>query len=152
MGGLEGLADVPRDPEGLRNGNRALREAFGKRLPLQELHAEVRHALVGADVEDRADRRVREPGDRPRFPLEPFPHLVVRRILRREDLDGDVAAEMGVPRAIDLLHPARADGRDELVRPEAGTGGEGHQRLDCGDDSDLISETVPNAAAGGEPT
>ena len=39
-----------------------------------------------------------------------------------EDLDRDVAPEARVATAIDLAHAAGADGRDDLVRTEAGSG------------------------------
>ena len=45
----------------------------------------------------------------------------------RQDLDRDVAAEARVLGAVDLPHAARADGGEDLVGAEAGTGGEGHR-------------------------
>ena len=43
-----------------------------------------------------------------------------------QHLDRDVASEARVARAIDLAHPARADGREDLVGTEPGSGGECH--------------------------
>ena len=43
-----------------------------------------------------------------------------------KDLDGHVAVERRVPGAPDLAHPARAEGRDDLVRAEPGSRGEAH--------------------------
>ena len=37
-----------------------------------------------------------------------------------QDLERDVAVEPRVARAVDLAHAARAEGRDDLVRAEAG--------------------------------
>jgi hypothetical protein len=38
--------------------------------------------------------------------------------VRRQDLDGDVATELAVARAIHLAHAAHAERRDDRVRPE----------------------------------
>ena len=56
---------------------RALLQAIGERLPLEQLHhEEVRVALV-ADVEERADVRVVERRDRLRLALEALAALLV---------------------------------------------------------------------------
>ena len=41
----------------------------------------------------------------------------------RQDLDGDVAAEARVARAIDFAHSPRAERTDDFVRTETGAGG-----------------------------
>src|SRR5580704_3137357 len=43
---------------------------------------------------------------------------------RREDFDGDVAAEARVARFVDFAHAARADQRHDFIRAEFSTGGE----------------------------
>ena len=45
----------------------------------------------------------------------------------RQHLDGDMAVEPGVTRAIDLAHATRADRREDFVRTKSGAGGERHQ-------------------------
>ena len=45
---------------------------------------------------------------------------------RGQHLDGDVAIEPRVVRAIDLAHAAGADGRDDFIRPETGSNLNGH--------------------------
>src|SRR5262245_60302938 len=47
----------------------------------------------------------------------PFSLRITREILR-EDLDRYIAVEPRVPRAKHFAHPAHADGRCDLVRPE----------------------------------
>ena len=47
-------------------------QTLGERLTLEELHDQEGHAVLLADVVNRADVRVTEAGDRPRFTLEPF--------------------------------------------------------------------------------
>jgi hypothetical protein len=43
-----------------------------------------------------------------------------------QDLDGDFAAQPRIPGAIDLPHAARAQRREDLVRPETDAGGKCH--------------------------
>ena len=45
---------------------------------------------------------------------------------RRQNFDGDVAAQARVPRTPDLAHPAGADRREDLVGTEPGAGGNDH--------------------------
>jgi hypothetical protein len=49
-----------------------------------------------------------------RFLLEALAAVRVRRELRREDLDGHIAPETRIPRAVDLPHPSRAQRRENL--------------------------------------
>src|SRR5579872_5278272 len=56
--------------------------------------------------------------DRTGFALKALPCLVDRSDLRREHLDGHVAMETRVVRAIHLAHAPGADGRDDFVRTE----------------------------------
>ena len=56
------------------------------------------------------------------FTLEPLGELLFG------NLDGDDAIEPGVARAIHLSHATSAEGGDDLVRAEAGTGSESHTR------------------------
>src|SRR5206468_11928444 len=44
-----------------------------------------------------------------------------------KNLDRDIALQPRVARAIHLAHPAGADGGDDLIGSEAGTGTQGHQ-------------------------
>jgi hypothetical protein len=45
----------------------------------------------------------------------------------RQNLERNAAIELGIPRAVDLAHPARADGADDPVRPEVSAGCQGHE-------------------------
>src|SRR5207237_8663820 len=42
------------------------------------------------------------------------------------NLQRDVAAKFRIARAIHLAHPARAERRDDLIRPQAAAGADGH--------------------------
>ena len=105
-----------------RGGQRALLEAGAQRLAVDELGDDERGVAVLRELEDGEDVRMRELRDAHRLALEPRERAGIRRELRGEDLDGDVAIEPRIARAIDLAHAARADGGDDLVVPEAGAG------------------------------
>ena len=48
----------------------------------------------------------------------------------RQDLDGDVAIQFRIARAIHLAHAAGPEGRQHFIRAEAGTRLQGHERRD----------------------
>ena len=82
-----------------------------------------------ADVVDRDQVRVVERPRRARFLLEAAQAIRVLGEGGGEDLDGDVAAEPRVFGAVDLTHPARADGGEDLVGPYPHADGEAHSLL-----------------------
>ncbi len=97
-----------------------------QRLAGYELEDEEARSTGVLEAVDRGDVRMVERGESPRLALQPREPVGVRRELRREDLDRDLAAEPRVMRPIDLAHPARAQGREDLVRAEPRAGFQGH--------------------------
>jgi predicted nucleotidyltransferase len=75
-----------------------------------------------ADVVQRADVRMIQRRDRARFAIEPLAQAGILGGAARQDLDRDGPIEPCITRAIDLAHPAGADGGHDFVRPEATTG------------------------------
>ena len=64
------------------------------------------------------DVRMREPGDAHRLALEPRQRAGIRwRAAAGEDLDGDLAIEPRIARAVDLAHAAGAERGEDLVGP-----------------------------------
>ena len=63
-------------------------------------------------------------GEHLRLAIEPREPLGVVRDRRQQHLDRDVAIQLGIARAIDLTHAARAEHGDDLVRSEAAADGE----------------------------
>ncbi len=118
VGGREALCDLDRGGGDDLDGERPAVEAVPERLALEELGDEVGDAVVAPDVEDGEDVRVVEPPDRLHLDLEPADPVGVGGPGPREDLDGDVAAEPGVPGAPDLAHPARTDAGYDFVGTE----------------------------------
>src|SRR5262249_30135261 len=115
--------------ESLFRRYKPFQQPLGERLPFQELHDEVLDAILVADVVERADVRMRELGDRLRLPFEPLPYILAPGEMLRQDLDCNRALQPRVPRLVDLAHPSRANGREDLVGSESGAGRESHLLL-----------------------
>src|SRR5262249_59284896 len=93
---------------------------------LQELNDQVLGAVLVADVVERADVGVRKRGDGLRLSLEALPDLLAAGEMRGKDLDGDRAVQPRVLRLVDLAHPSRPDGREDLVRTQTSPLGKRH--------------------------
>lgn len=68
-----------------------------------------------------------ERGEEVRFTLEADHPVAVGGKGGGKDLDRDFAAKPRIPRAVYLAHPARAERREDFIRPEANTGAESHR-------------------------
>ena len=120
--GVERLRDFDPVPHRLFGRQATAREAIHERLAFEVLHDEVFDVVVFSDVEEGADMRVGELGDRLGFPLEAPADLVGGRETVAENLDGDDASEPRVPGLVHLSHPAGADRAEDLERAEARSG------------------------------
>ena len=96
----------------------AAREAPLQRLALDQLHDDVGHVALAADVVDADDHGVVHRARGARLLLEQPQALGVAGGLEVEQLDRDVAAEAGVASSVDLGHAADAERRGQLVRPQ----------------------------------
>ena len=125
--GFERVDDLLRVRDGLVNRNRAAREPRGKVVALDELERERQHAVGLFEPVNGRDMRMIQRGEHLRFAAKPGHAVGIQRERRRQHLDRRVAIEPGVVGAIDLAHPARADGGDDLVRANAGPRGQCHR-------------------------
>ena len=66
----------------------------------------------------------------PALALESLKPLRIRGKHVGQELQRDIAPELGVPRPVHLAHAAGADGGEDLVRAEVSAGGEGHGPVD----------------------
>src|SRR5262245_24277094 len=64
--------------------------------------------------------------DGSRFAFESSKAIGIAGKLSRQDLDGDPPIQIKVERLPNFSHGSGADGSDDLIRPEASTGTEGH--------------------------
>ena len=122
----------------LLDRNRSLRDTRRQRLALEVLHDEKRRLILLADVEERADVAVTQLGDGTRLALEALAQFRCGGDVGRQRLDGDDAIEACVCGLVDLAHPPRADGAEDLVRAEARAGGEGHGW------TPIVAAAIPN--------
>ena len=114
MRAVQRLGDLSAVAQNLVDRQRTAAQTIGQRLAIEQLHDQI----VLADVIERADVRMIELRDRLRFALES--QLEVRAVgqLRRQNLDCHLTIEPCVASAVHVAHPARADRREDLVRPE----------------------------------
>ena len=73
----------------------------------------------------RGDVRMVQRGEHFRFALKASEPIVIRRDGRRQDLDRDLALQLGVGGPIHLAHAAFADLGGDFVDAETGAGSEG---------------------------
>jgi hypothetical protein len=118
VGGLERVGGLDRHAEHVLERERAVPEPLGQRLPVQVLHDEKVGALVLPDVVEHTDVGMRQRGDGLRLALEAAPAIRVGGVRGAQELDGDDAVQAGVARLVHLAHAARADRRQNLIRPE----------------------------------
>ena len=115
--------DLRRVLDRLAPRQRALCQPVAQRLAVEQLHDEsaVLEAVHLGDV------RVVERRERPGFAFEARETIRIAGEGVGQNLDGDVAAEPRIARAIDFAHPAGAQGGLDVIRAEAGAGAEQHR-------------------------
>ena len=116
--GVEGIGDLPCDAHGLLDRQRRASEALGQRGAFDQLHHDAADVVGVLDAVDVRDVRVIERGEDLRLAREPRQPLAVAGEAGRQHLDGDVALQAVVARAIDLAHAAGPDRSDDLVVTE----------------------------------
>ncbi len=84
---------------------------------LNPVHGEEAAPVHLAHVVDRDNPGMAQFGCQAGFQVEPLPRFF-RRILFAEELEGDRAAELSVPRLPDHAHTARADALEQSVAPK----------------------------------
>ena len=124
--GLERLGNLTRDRQRVLERQRPLRDAGAQIVTLDEFHDQ-RGGVPGLlEAVDLRDVRMVERGERPRLALEARQPLGIVDHRGGQRLQRHVATQLGVARPIDLAHAAGAEGGENLVWAEAGTGREGH--------------------------
>ena len=103
-----------------------MNQAVVQGLALEVFQDEEHLAVLLTDIEQRADVRMLKRRDGARFLSKALAALRPIRKRRRQQLDGHGAVESRVAGAVDLSHPARANGRLDFVWTEACAGGQRH--------------------------
>ena len=99
---LQCLGDLLRNRERLIDGDRPLRDPVCQRRPFDQLQDERPRPLGLLDAVDGGDVRVVEAGEDLRLPLEPGETLRIAGEGVRQDLQRDLAVELGVGGLPDL--------------------------------------------------
>ncbi len=106
-------------------------DAISQRRALNQFEDQRPRFLGFLDAVDGGDVGVVEAGEDLRFPLEPGQPIRIRREGVRQDLQRDLAVELGVGGLPDLAHAAFPEQSGDVVVAEAGADAEGHARLVC---------------------
>src|SRR5438552_7373449 len=108
----------------LARGKGARAQALPQRLPFEQLLDDVGRTTVRPKIVNGNDIGMVELACGARFLLEASQTVGVLGEGFWQDFDGDLATQAGVPRAVHLTHPARAQRCDDLVRTEFSSGTE----------------------------
>ena len=104
-------------------------DPVGEGRSLDQLQNERLGVLRLLDAVDGGDARMVEAGEDLRFPLEPGEAVRVSRKGVGQDLQRDIAMELGVGGLIDLSDAPLADEGGDVVVPEAVTDGQGRRSI-----------------------
>ena len=115
---LERLRDLARDHECLQNRQRTQGQTLGERGAFHEFEDEAADAVGLLQPVDRANLRMVQRRQDPRFAFEVRKPLRVCKEDVRDNLDCDISAQLRVVSAVNLAHPARADQSQDLVRTD----------------------------------
>ena len=110
----------------LVEGNDTTLQTVGERLTLEEFHDQKGHAVLLADVVNSTDVRVSDPGDRPRFTLEPIEFDWGGAARWGQYLDGDRPLEPRVSGMIDLAHTSSTEAGQDFVGADSRASDQGH--------------------------
>jgi hypothetical protein len=124
--GREGVGEGDRQIEDVPEREPARDDQLIEAAALHELHRQKPDAAALFRREEGHDVRMVEASDGPRLALETRETVRGRSQVSRKDLDCDLAPQPGVASAVDLAHSPGAEGGDDLVGPETGSGDERH--------------------------
>jgi hypothetical protein len=91
-------------------------DAIRERRAFHEFQDERVRAAGVLEAVDRRDVGMVEGGEHLRFSAEPCDAITIKREGLRQDLQREIAIELGVARAIDLAHPFAEQGHDFRTR------------------------------------
>jgi hypothetical protein len=117
---LEGFGDLPGDRQRFVQGDGAAGDPLGERLSLDQLHGEEAPPLRLLDPVDRRDVGMVERRQQLRLAPETGETLGVGGEGLGQQLDRDVATELGIAGAIHLAHTALAELLGNFVVKEPG--------------------------------
>ena len=126
MCAFQRLGDLFRDGQRFRERDWPFRNPVRQGRPLDEFHYERESSVRLLEAVDVCDVRMVQGGEEFGFALESGQAPGVGADGLGQDLDCDLALEIGIRGAIDLAHPAGAEGGDDFIRAEARAGSQSH--------------------------
>ena len=118
VGGGQPVADLDGNFHGATYRKGSSFQPLPQRLALEQLEYDEGRAVLRAHVVQGEDVGVVEGRDGSGLVLEAAEAVRVRGAVGGYDLDGDIAAETGVARAVHLAHPSGTQEGEKLVRAE----------------------------------
>ena len=94
------------------------RDAVSQRLAVDQFEHQRLDTIGVLESVNRADVGMIQRGQHPRFSLEARAPLSIAREYGGQHLDGDLAAELGIARAIDLTHAPGTKLRQDPIRAD----------------------------------
>ena len=119
---LQRLGDLLRNRQRLIQRDRSLRDPVGEGRPFDQLQHQRPRPLGFLDAVDLGDVGVVEAGEDLRLPREPGEAVRISREGVGQDLQRDLAVELGLGGLPDLPHAAFAQERGHVVVAERGAG------------------------------
>lgn len=107
--GFEGLSDLQSQLQGLAHRDRTPFETLSQGLSLNQLEHEQLSPVVFFQTMDRRDVGVIQRCQQAGFTLETGDTVRVDSKGRRQELEGDLPAQLTVPGTVDLTHPPLPD-------------------------------------------
>ena len=116
--GFERVGDLRRHRQRLVERERSPGDPLGQRRAFDQFEHERGAAGALLDAVNAGDAGMIQRREHLRLAAEPRQPIGVAGHARRQDLHGHVAAQPRIAGAIDLAHPAAAQQRDDLIRPD----------------------------------
>jgi hypothetical protein len=123
---IESAGNLRAEREHLRRGERSFLQALRQRLAFEEFHDDEIHAVLLADVVQRADVRMIEAGNDFGFAFETLAAGSIVGEFVGENLDGYNTLQTRIACLIHLAHAARAERREDLIGTKPEAVGQGH--------------------------
>ncbi len=118
VGRFQATGDLHRDRQRVLLAQGAPGDPCGEILALYQLHDQEALGVPFFEAVDRRDVGMLQCGQRASLALEPGDPLGVPDEFGRQELQGHVPPQVGVPRPVDLAHPALAQLGGDLVMSE----------------------------------
>jgi len=128
VGEAQRLRHLAHDLDRVARGEAACARQVGELVGRDQLHGVVGLAGDRADVVDRNDAGVGKAGRGARLALEAVHPVGIGAVAEQQDLERDLAFEVGVPGAVDLAHAAVAELGAQLVAAEPARAAGGRRR------------------------